>query len=411
MIPTSAHSEIPVYKYRWQGISPEGKQQRGSLIALSQQQAITILAPQQLMITKITERRLTRVELIDQRITRHERDLLLGQFATMLSAGLSVLQIIELTSSQATRAGLIQLLERLRQEIANGSTMAQALARSHPSFKGVISELVKAGESNGQLAQSFERLTLHIEKQRQLITKVKKAMIYPSVVFVVALILAYLMLTQIIPKFDSMFHSLGAELPWFTQNILSISHFLTYQANRVLILTLLLSLLVRYLLRSSTRFQRVWANIKAKLPIIGQLSQKATIARFCQTLSANYHCGIPILEAIDSAARTTNDLKFIDTISSVGSQLSSGTSLHASLRSTDLFPEFSIQIIMVGEESGTLEQALDQVTKTFEQDVENRVDNLEKLIEPLVIVTLGLIVGSLVVAMYLPIFNLMNVLG
>ncbi|MGX9418540.1 type II secretion system F family protein [Vibrio sp. WJH972] len=406
-----SQTSIPIYKYHWHGISPEGRKKHGKLIALTQQQAMALLAPQQLMITKITGRRLTWIECIDQRVTRQERHLLLRQFATMLSAGLSVLQIIELASSQATKAGLIQLLERLRQEIANGSNMAEALHQSHSSFQGVVSELIKAGESAGQLAEAFERLTRHIEKQQQLITKVKKTMIYPSVVLIVALVLAYLMLTQIIPKFDAMFRSLGAELPWFTQNILSLSHFLTQQGGHVLIITLFISLLMRSLLRSSSQFQRIWALIKTQLPIIGKLNQKATIARFCQTLSANYHCGIPILDAIDSAARSTNDLKFIHTISSVRSQLSMGTPLHTALRDTEVFPEFSIQIIMVGEESGTLGQALDQTTKIFEQDVDNAVDNLEKLIEPLVIVTLGAIVGSLVVAMYLPIFNLMNVLG
>lgn len=401
----------PVYKYRWKGISSDGKQLKGQLIALSQQHALAVLMPQQLMITQLSSRRMSSIEVFDQRVTRQERHLLLRQFSTMLTAGLSVLHIIDLASSQARKAGIILLLERLRQEIENGSNMADALSQSHVAFQGEISELIKAGESTGQLAQAFERLTLYMEKQQQLSRKVKKAMIYPSVVLVVALILAVLMLTQIIPKFDAMFSSLGAELPWFTQKILALSDLLTQQGGLIFFLSILVALSLRYLHRTSGSIQGIWANLKSKIPITGQLSQKAAIAKFCQTLSANYQCGIPILEAIDSAARSTNDLRFIQTMTSVGIQLSMGTQLYLSLRQTELFPEFAIQIIMVGEESGTLDQALEQATQIFEQDVDNSVDNLEKLIEPLVIVTLGIIVGSLVVAMYLPIFNLMNVLG
>jgi type IV pilus assembly protein PilC len=400
-----------IYQCRWKGIDSNGKRQAGRLVALSTQHAIERLAHNKIVVTKLTSRHLSPIERFEQRVTRQESQLLLRQFATMLTAGLSVLPIIELASSQVKKAGMMQLLETLRHEIANGSSMADALCHSHHSFQGVVTELIKAGESTGQLAQAFTRLTLHIEKQQQLRSKVKKAMIYPGVVLLVSLILAYLMLTQIIPKFEAMFHNLGATLPWFTQMVLSLSQTLQRHSGIIFMLLIIIGVGWRYLSIHSPLFQRGLSYSKTKIPILGPLVKKATMARFCQTLAASYQCGIPILTAIDSAARSTNDHCFIKAIAPVSVQLSMGTPLYLALRHTALFPEFTIQLIMIGEESGTLEQSLEQATHLFEQEVDNRVDNLEKLIEPLVIVALGLIVGSLVVAMYLPIFNLMNVLG
>jgi type IV pilus assembly protein PilC len=408
----SALSPKPtIYQCRWQGVDANGKRKTGRTVALSEQHAMTLLSQQKLIITRLSSRPLTRIEHFEQRVTPLECQLLLRQFAIMLTAGLSLFAIIELVSSQVKKAGMMQLLDTLRQEIANGSNMADALSHSHRFFQGSIAQLIKAGENTGQLAQSFTRITQHIDKQQQLRSKVKKAMIYPSAVLLVSLGLAYLMLTQIIPKFEAMFANLGAELPWFTQSILTLSQHLQHQGLMIGVGVILLALGFRYLAIHSIPFQRAISYGKPHLPIIGSLVKKATMARFCQTLAASYQCGIPILTAIDSAAQTTNDHRFIDAIAPVSLQLSMGTPLYLALRHTGLFPEFTIQLIMIGEESGTLEQALEHASLLFEQEVDNSVDNLEKLIEPLVIVALGGIVGSLVVAMYLPIFNLMNVLG
>lgn len=404
-------SKSIIYQFRWQGVDANGKRKTGRTVALSNQHAMALLTQQKLIITRLTSRPLSRLEHFEQRVTPLECQLLLRQFATMLTAGLSLFAIIELVSSQVKKAGMMLLLDTLRQEIANGSNMADALSRSHVYFQGTIAQLIKAGENTGELAQAFTRITRHLDKQQRLRSKVKKAMIYPSAVLLVSLALAYLMLTQIIPKFEAMFANLGAELPWFTQSILALSQYLQQQGMSLGLATMLFIIGFRYLATHSLPFQRALSYGKPYLPIIGPLVKKATMARFCQTLAASYQCGIPILTAIDSAAQTTNDHRFIDAITPVGLQLSMGTPLYLALRQTELFPEFTLQLIMIGEESGTLEQALQQASRLFEQEVDDNVDNLEKLIEPLVIVALGGIVGSLVVAMYLPIFNLMNVLG
>ncbi len=400
-----------IEQFRWQAITSSGQKRRGKLIATSLNQALTHLSQQQLTVTKISARKLSWLELIEQRVTANDIRLLITQMATMLSSGLPVIQVVELTREQNKKAGMLILLEQLHQQITNGSGIAQAMALSHPGLKGTISELVAAGETSGQLTETFERLARYIDKQQHIREKVKKAAIYPSVVLVISLGLAYLMLTEIIPQFESMFNSLGATLPWFTQLILNLSHTLEALGIWLFIAIIITGIGIKRLYNCSQQCRYFICWLKISIPVIGPIAKKATIARFCQTLSATYRCGIPILEAIDTASRTTNDLLFQRTVSSLNHKIATGTPLFQALRQTEIFPELVIQLVMVGEESGNLERALEHIAARYEHEVYNSVDNLEKLLEPLVIAVLGVIVGGLVIAMYLPIFNLMSVLG
>lgn len=404
-------TEPEVQQFRWRGIDQLGRKRRGRLIALSLDHAIQQLSRQQLVLTHINGRRLTSLERFDQRVTGKDIQLLITQLATMLSSGLAVAQAIELTLSQSKKAGVLLLLAQLKQQISNGASMAQAMASSHPLLQGIISELIAAGETSGQLAESFSRLAQYIEKQQQIRAKAKKAAIYPSVVLSVSLLLAYLMLTEIIPQFATMFASLGTDLPWFTQQVLNLSNFLQQSGIWLLGGLIILATGAKSLYRRNQAFRFFICQIKPWIPALGPISRKTTLARFCQTFAATYRCGIPIIEALDTAIRTTDDLLFQRSASQITTQLGNGIPLNQALHHSELFPNLVIQLVMVGEESGNLDQTLEHIAQLYEQEVDNSVENLEKLLEPLVIVVLGGIVGSLVIAMYLPIFNLMSVLG
>jgi type IV pilus assembly protein PilC len=303
------------------------------------------------------------------------------------------------------------ILMQVIKGVEAGTPLSKTMRTASHHFDGLYTDLVSTGEQSGNLPEVFDRLATYREKSEQLRSKVIKALIYPTMVVLVALSVSYLMLTMVIPEFETMFKGFGAELPWFTRQVLKLSHWI--QAY-----TLLMAITgagtyfgFRYMRKASFDFRLKTSRMALKLPVIGGVLSKASIAKFSRTLSTSFSAGIPLLNSLKSTAKTAGNLHYEVAIGQVHKDTAAGMPMYIAMRHTEAFPEMVLQMVMIGEESGNLDDMLNKVAAIYEFEVDNTVDNLGKILEPLIIVFLGVVVGGLVVSMYLPIFNLMSVLG
>ncbi|MGE8154295.1 type II secretion system F family protein [Pseudomonas vancouverensis] len=328
------------------------------------------------------------------------------QLATMMKAGVPLLQSFDIIGEGFDNPVMRQLVEELKQDVAAGSSLAAALRRKPQHFDELYCNLVDAGEQAGALDTLLERVATYKEKSERLKARIKKAMTYPAVVVLVAVIVTAILLVKVVPQFESMFKGFGTELPAFTQMIISLSRFM--QAQWWMLLGVLIAVIfgVRHALRTSRGFREQMDRWLLKLPLVGTLMYKSAVARFARTLSTTFAAGVPLVEALDSVAGATGNSVFKAAVSRVRQDVAAGMQLNFSMRATGVFPNMAIQMTAIGEESGALDDMLDKVADFHEAEVDNLVDNLTSLMEPFIMVVLGVIVGGLVVAMYLPVFQL-----
>ncbi|KAB0492554.1 type II secretion system F family protein [Pseudomonas vancouverensis] len=328
------------------------------------------------------------------------------QLATMMKAGVPLLQSFDIIGEGFDNPVMRKLVEELKQDVAAGSSLAAALRRKPQHFDELYCNLVDAGEQAGALDTLLERVATYKEKSERLKARIKKAMTYPAVVVLVAVIVTAILLVKVVPQFESMFKGFGTELPAFTQMIISLSRFM--QAQWWMLLGVLIAVIfgVRHALRASRGFREQMDRWLLKLPLVGTLMYKSAVARFARTLSTTFAAGVPLVEALDSVAGATGNSVFKAAVSRVRQDVAAGMQLNFSMRATGVFPNMAIQMTAIGEESGALDDMLDKVADFHEAEVDNLVDNLTSLMEPFIMVVLGVIVGGLVVAMYLPVFQL-----
>ncbi len=329
----------------------------------------------------------------------------------MLTTGVPIVQAIKLVSDNHRKAEMKSILSHICKGIEAGTPISRAMRTASSHFDELYTDLVATGELSGNLAQVFDRLATYREKSEQLRSKVIKALIYPAMVVLVALSVSYLMLTVVIPEFESMFAGFGADLPWFTQQVLQLSHWMQAYSLYALISVSVVMVSFKLLRKRSYSLRLTTSRLSLKFPILGTVLSKASIAKFSRTLSTSFSSGIPILTSLKTTAKTAGNLHYEVAIREVHRETAAGMPMYIAMRNTDVFPEMVLQMVMIGEESGNLDDMLNKVATIYEFEVDNTVDNLGKILEPLIIVFLGTVVGGLVVAMYLPIFNLMSVLG
>ncbi len=397
--------------YRWHGVNAVGKKVSGQHLALNENEIRAILTKQQIRITKIRAKSISLLDKLFHKVKAKDITLLTRQLATMLATGVPIVQALRLISDNQNKAEMKSILTQLTQEIESGSAIAKAMPKVSHHFEGLYSDLVATGEQSGRLSDIFERLADYREKSEQLKAKVVKALIYPSMVIVVALGVSYLMLTMVIPEFETMFQGFDAQLPWFTQQVLQLSHWVQQYSMIIVISIGSSASLLIIVYRHCQKLRYYASQFSLKLPIIGPILSKAAIARFSRTLATNFSAGIPIVNALQTSSRIAGNSYYQVAIEQVHQQTASGMPIYLAMRTSQAFPEMVLQMIMIGEESGKLDHMLNHIATVYEFDVDNSVDNLGRMLEPLIIVLLGGLVGALVVAMYLPIFNLMNVLG
>ena len=333
------------------------------------------------------------------------------QLATMMKAGVPLTQSFEIVADSLDNPTMKDLVLQIKTDIESGSTFSSAL-RKHPRyFDDLFCSLVESGEQSGALETMLERVATYKEKSELLKAKIKKALKYPIAVIVVAIIVTIILLVKVVPVFADLFSSFGAELPAFTQLVVNMSEWM--QKWWFVLLFAIGAAIIAFseAKKRSKKFRDFLDRLTLKLPIFGNIAYQAIIARFSRTLSTTFAAGVPLIDALDSTAGATNNVVFYNATQRVKEDVATGQQLQFAMRSTNLFPSMAIQMVGIGEESGSLEEMLDKVAVYYENEVDNAVDGLTSLMEPMIMAVLGVLVGGLVIAMYLPIFQMGAVVG
>ncbi|ENM2830367.1 type II secretion system F family protein [Vibrio cholerae] len=406
-----ATQTLPLKNYRWKGINSNGKKVSGQMLAISEIEVRDKLKDQHIQIKKLKKGSVSLLARLTHRVKGKDITILTRQLATMLTTGVPIVQALKLVGDNHRKAEMKSILAQITKSVEAGTPLSKAMRTASAHFDTLYVDLVETGEMSGNLPEVFERLAAYREKSEQLRAKVIKALIYPSMVVLVALGVSYLMLTMVIPEFESMFKGFGAELPWFTQQVLKLSHWVQAYSLWAFIAIAAAIFGLKALRKNSFQIRLKTSRLGLKFPIIGNVLAKASIAKFSHTLATSFAAGIPILASLKTTAKTSGNVHFETAINEVYRDTAAGMPMYIAMRNTEAFPEMVLQMVMIGEESGQLDDMLNKVATIYEFEVDNTVDNLGKILEPLIIVFLGTVVGGLVVAMYLPIFNLMSVLG
>ncbi|EJL6618286.1 type II secretion system F family protein [Vibrio cholerae] len=406
-----ATQTLPLKNYRWKGINSNGKKVSGQMLAISEIEVRDKLKDQHIQIKKLKKGNVSLLARLTHRVKSKDITILTRQLATMLTTGVPIVQALKLVGDNHRKAEMKSILAQITKSVEAGTPLSKAMRTASAHFDTLYVDLVETGEMSGNLPEVFERLATYREKSEQLRAKVIKALIYPSMVVLVALGVSYLMLTMVIPEFESMFKGFGAELPWFTQQVLKLSHWVQAYSLWAFIAIAAAIFGLKALRKNSFQIRLKTSRLGLKFPIIGNVLAKASIAKFSRTLATSFAAGIPILASLKTTAKTSGNVHFETAINEVYRDTAAGMPMYIAMRNTEAFPEMVLQMVMIGEESGQLDDMLNKVATIYEFEVDNTVDNLGKILEPLIIVFLGTVVGGLVVAMYLPIFNLMSVLG
>ncbi|MBD9396450.1 type II secretion system F family protein [Pseudomonas sp. PDM11] len=331
------------------------------------------------------------------------------QMATMMKAGVPLLQSFDIIADGVEKPAMRKLVDELKQHVAAGNSFAAALRTKPQYFDDLFCNLVDAGEQSGALESLLDRVATYKEKTEALKAKIKKAMNYPIAVIAVAIIVSCILLIKVVPQFKEVFSSFGAELPAFTLFVIGISEGLQEWWFIFLIALIGAGYAFMQAKQRSEKFRDALDRTILKAPIVGNIVYKAAVARYARTLSTTFAAGVPLVEALDSVAGATGNVVFRNAVAKVKQDVTSGMQLNFSMRSTNAFPAMAVQMTAIGEESGALDTMLDKVASYYEAEVDNAVDGLTSLMEPLIMSVLGVLVGGLIIAMYLPIFQLGSV--
>ncbi|MCC9659983.1 type II secretion system F family protein [Pseudoalteromonas lipolytica] len=397
--------------FQWVGLSARGKKLEGELSGQSIALVKAQLRKQGITPSKVKRKAkpLFGIKHV-QKITPKDIALITRQIATMLMAGVPLIQSIEMIGSGAKNKSVARLMEEIGDEVKAGVPLSQAL-RKHPRyFDDLYCDLVASGEQSGALDKIFDRVALYKEKAEALKSKIKKAMFYPIAVLVVALIVTSILLIFVVPQFQEIFNGFGAELPAFTLMVIGISEFMQEYWWIMLIAVIAFGYAYKEALLKSKKLRDANDRAILKLPVIGMILNKAAVARYARTLSTTFAAGVPLVDALDSAAGASGNAVYRYAILEIKAEVSSGNLMNWAMRNSKIFPDMVIQMVAIGEESGSLDGMLAKVATIYEQEVDDAVDGLSSLLEPLIMAVLGVLVGGLIVAMYLPIFQLGSVI-
>lgn len=328
------------------------------------------------------------------------------QMATMMKAGVPLLQSFDIIGEGFDKPNMRKLVDEVKQEVAAGNSFAASLRKKPEYFDELYCNLVESGEQAGALENLLDRIATYKEKTEALKAKIKKAMNYPIAVVVVAAIVTAILLIKVVPQFEEVFANFGAELPAFTQMVIGLSQSLQKWWFIILIVLFAAAFSFREAMKRSQKVRDSVDRGVLKLPIVGDILYKSAVARFARTLSTTFAAGVPLVDALDSVAGATGNVVFKNATNKIKADVSTGMQLNFSMRTTGTFPAMAVQMTAIGEESGALDEMLDKVASFYETEVDNMVDGLTSLMEPIIMAVLGVVVGGLVIAMYLPIFQL-----
>ncbi|WP_304334235.1 type II secretion system F family protein [Conchiformibius steedae] len=380
---------------------------RGEVVARNEEEARQKLQRRQVKVLQITKMKKTR----DKKITQADLTVFTRQLSTMMKAGLPLMQAFDIVAKGHSNATMTRMLLSVRADVEQGTSLATAFAKHPKYFDKFYCNLVAAGEAGGVLEALLDKLATYKEKTEAIKKKVKSALTYPISVIVVAIVLVIVMMMFVLPEFKKVYDGLGAELPALTAFMMKISDiFVAYGWLIILGLVGAVVALVQVHQRSPVFQKKVDAWL-LKMPIFGQIVQKATIARWARTTATLFAAGVPLVEALDSVAGASGNILYEEATHEIRSKVNQGISLTSSMQAAQIFPNMVVQMASIGEESGALDDMLNKVAEFYEDEVDNAVAMLSSLMEPIIMVVLGSIIGVILVAMYLPLFNIGNVFG
>ncbi len=342
----------------------------------------------------------------NKRITSKDISIFSRQLATMISAGVPLVQAFDIVGRGHDKQAMRNLVLAVKNDIQSGTALTLALAKHPLQFDALFCNLVQAGEQAGVLDTMLDKIATYKEKTESIKGKIKKALLYPAAVIIIAIVVTVVIMLFVIPQFKGLFANFGSDLPPFTLLVISVSDFMRDWWWSLAIALGGAGYGIAAAFRRSARFREVLDRTLLKLPILGPILHKAAVARFARTLATMFAAGVPLVEALASVAGATGSVVYAEAVRQMREQVASGQSLHMSMRQAHLFPHLVIQMTAIGEEAGSLDDMLSKVADFFEEEVDNAVDALSSLLEPLIMVVIGGLVGSLVVAMYLPIFKM-----
>lgn len=400
---------MPTFTY--DGVDRKGIKIKGELPARNMALAKVTLRKQGINITNIREKRKNPLEgLMKKKVKTLDITIFTRQLATMMKAGVPLVQSFEIVAEGLDNPSMREVVLGIKGEVEGGNTFAGALKKYPQYFDKLFCSLVESGEQSGALETMLDRVAIYKEKSELLKQKIKKAMKYPIAVVCVAVIVTIILMVKVVPVFQDLFSSFGADLPAFTKMVVNMSNW-TQKYWFVLIIGIGIAITAfMEAKKRSQKFRDTLDRMALKLPIFGDLVYKAIIARFSRTLATTFAAGVPLIDALESTAGATNNVVFETAVLKIRDDVATGQQLQFAMRMTNLFPSMAIQMVAIGEESGSLDAMLDKVATHFENEVDNAVDGLTSMMEPLIMAVLGVLVGGLVIAMYLPIFQMGSVI-
>lgn len=389
----------------WEGLDRQGAKVKGELSGVSPALVKAQLRKQGINPQKVRKKSISLFSA-GKKIKPMDIALFTRQMATMMKAGVPLLQSFDIIGEGFDNPNMRKLVDDLKQEVAAGNSFATSLRKKPQYFDDLYCNLVDSGEQSGSLETLLERVATYKEKTEQLKAKIKKAMNYPIAVVLVALIVSAILLIKVVPQFQEVFSSFGAELPTFTLMVIGLSELLQEWWYIVLVGMIGAAYAFKQAHTRSQKFRNWFDRLMLKVPVVGDILYKSSVARFARTLSTTFAAGVPLVDALDSVAGATGNVVFRNATAKVKSDVSSGMQLNFSMRTTGTFPSMAVQMTAIGEESGSLDEMLAKVATFYEEEVDNMVDGLTALMEPMIMAVLGVLVGGLIIAMYLPIFQL-----
>ena len=399
----AAKKAVKEFNYNWEGMDKKGKRMKGDMRATGEAVVSANLRRQGISVSKVKKQSTFGRR---KKITEKDIALFTRQFATMLKSGVPLLQSFDIVAKGHSNPAVGQLLTDIKNDVSSGSSLAQAFSKRPVYFDALFCNLVNAGEQAGILDGILDRLADYKEKILAIKGKIKSALFYPAAILVVAFVITAVIMIFVIPVFADLFKSFGADLPAPTLVVMAMSRFFVSYWWAIFGVAIGGTWFFFYSWKRSKKMQTTIDRLSLKLPVFGQLLEKSAIARWARTLSTMFAAGVPLVEALDSVAGSAGNQVYFLATKRIQGEVSTGTNLTSAMSNTSLFPNMVIQMVQIGEESGQLDSMLSKVADYYDREVDDIVARMSALLEPIIMVILGVLIGGLVIAMYLPIFKM-----
>ena len=400
-----ATTTVKEHTFNWEGTDRKGSRVKGRSVG-SNESTVRLELRRQGINPVLVRRQSTLFSPRKRRVKGQDIAIFSRQLATMIGAGVPLVQALEIISRGNANPSVSQLILQIKTDVETGSTLSESLAKHPRHFDDLFVNLVEAGERSGTLETLLDKIATYKEKTQTIKKKVRKALTYPTVVIIVAFIVTTILLYFVVPEFAALFQGFGANLPAFTQMVVNMSNFVRdeWWVGAGVIIIGAVVFMEAY--RRSRDFRRFLDRVVLRLPVVGDVVYKSAVARYARTLSTMFAAGVPLVEALESVAKAAGNIIFTEGIMAMRERVAAGQQLQMAMQQAGLFPAMVTQMVAIGEESGSLDTMCAKAADFYEEEVDHKVDNLSTLLEPMIMIILGILVGGLVIAMYLPIFKL-----